>query len=206
MQRRPLGHWTDAEVADSAAEFDQFKAFETAMRRVLFQAKKLKATTAAGIYAKALIVRSSRSGAMLLAMSLAEDLIACPGLRESLWPAAGRRLSQKCPSICGAATRKHTASARSAKPRRSMNAASGTRAPSDCRGDDDARSPTKPRGPRKHRPVRLGCWSWRECLKRRLSTHPKSGPFVTSPGGGGRRTGPRWMDAEAAADYLSLQF
>jgi hypothetical protein len=51
------------------------------------KAKKLKATTAAGIYAKALIVRSSQSGAKLLAMSVAEDMIACPGLRESLWPA-----------------------------------------------------------------------------------------------------------------------
>jgi hypothetical protein len=84
-QRRP--HFTNAEAADSAAEFNQFRAFDDAMRRVLFKAQKLKATTAAGIYAKALIVRSSRSGAMLLAMSLAEDLIACPGLRESLWPA-----------------------------------------------------------------------------------------------------------------------
>jgi hypothetical protein len=57
------------------------------MRRALSKAKKLKATTAAGIYAKALIVRSSKSGARLLAMSLADDLIACPGLRESLWSA-----------------------------------------------------------------------------------------------------------------------
>ena len=59
----------------------------SAMRRVLFKAKKIKATTAAGIYAKALIVRSSKSGAPLLAMSLADDLIECPGLRASLWPA-----------------------------------------------------------------------------------------------------------------------
>jgi hypothetical protein len=62
-QRRPMGHWTDAEIADSKVEFEQFRAFDDAMRRVLFKAKKLKATTAAGIYAKALIVRSSQSGA-----------------------------------------------------------------------------------------------------------------------------------------------
>ncbi len=49
--------------------------------------RKMKATTAAGIFAKAMIVRASKTGAAGLAMSLAEDLIACPGLRESLWPA-----------------------------------------------------------------------------------------------------------------------
>jgi hypothetical protein len=48
---------------------------------------KIEAKTAAGIYAKAMVVRASRTGAALLAMSLARDLIACPGLRESLWPA-----------------------------------------------------------------------------------------------------------------------
>jgi hypothetical protein len=49
--------------------------------------RKLRAKTAAGIYAKALVCRCSRTGAPFLAMSLAEDLIACPGLRVSLWPA-----------------------------------------------------------------------------------------------------------------------
>ncbi len=44
--------------------------------------------TPAGIYAKALLVRSSTTGATELAMSLAIDLLDCPGLRESLWPAA----------------------------------------------------------------------------------------------------------------------
>jgi hypothetical protein len=48
---------------------------------------KLKATTAAGIYAKAMVVRASKTGAAGLAMSLAQDLLDCPGLRSSLWPA-----------------------------------------------------------------------------------------------------------------------
>jgi hypothetical protein len=51
--------------------------------------RKMKATTAAGIYAKAAVVRASKTGAADLAMSLAEDLLACPGLRATLWPAGG---------------------------------------------------------------------------------------------------------------------
>jgi len=48
---------------------------------------KLKAATPAGIYAKAAVVRASKTGAANLAMSLAEDLLDCPGLRAILWPA-----------------------------------------------------------------------------------------------------------------------
>lgn len=58
-----------------------------AFSHLLRKAAKMPATTAAGIYAKALAVRSSKTGAATLAMSLANDLIACPGLRMSLWPA-----------------------------------------------------------------------------------------------------------------------
>ena len=54
---------------------------------LLREASKFPATTAAGIYAKAIAVRAFRTGAQYLAMSLAEDLLACPGLRASLWPA-----------------------------------------------------------------------------------------------------------------------
>jgi hypothetical protein len=53
----------------------------------LIRIRKIKATTAAGIYAKAAVVRASKTGAADLAMSLAEDLLACPGLRAALWPA-----------------------------------------------------------------------------------------------------------------------
>ena len=51
------------------------------------RASKLSATTPEGIFAKALIVRSSRTGATVLAMSLARDLIEAPRLRAILWPA-----------------------------------------------------------------------------------------------------------------------
>jgi hypothetical protein len=51
------------------------------------RAAKLRATTPAGIYAKALVVRSSQTAAAMLAMSLAEDLVSSDVLRKSLWPA-----------------------------------------------------------------------------------------------------------------------
>ncbi|WP_428487203.1 hypothetical protein [Rhodopila sp.] len=52
---------------------------------LLRAAAKLKATTAAGIYAKAIAVRSSKTGAAYLATSMADDLIACEELRQTLW-------------------------------------------------------------------------------------------------------------------------
>ena len=57
--------------------------------QLLRRAKKIRASTAAGVYAKALIVRASTTGAAQLAMTLAE-IIACEGLRASLWPAPPR--------------------------------------------------------------------------------------------------------------------
>lgn len=69
------GHFADAENS------------ETAAKPALGRIKKIKATTAAGIYAKAAVVRASRTGARDLAMSLAQDLLDCPGLRSALWPA-----------------------------------------------------------------------------------------------------------------------
>jgi hypothetical protein len=46
---------------------------------------KATATAAAGIYAKAAVVRASKTGAAGLAMTLAQDLLDCPGLRAVLW-------------------------------------------------------------------------------------------------------------------------
>jgi len=56
---------------------------------MLIAAAKIKATTAAGIYAKAMAVRASKTGAANVAMSLAQDLLDAPGLRATLWPAEG---------------------------------------------------------------------------------------------------------------------
>lgn len=66
-----------------AAYHESDRAGKPAMARIA----KMKATTAAGIFAKAMVVRCSKTGAAGLAMTLAEDLIACPGLRAALWPA-----------------------------------------------------------------------------------------------------------------------
>jgi hypothetical protein len=48
---------------------------------------RFQAQSAAGIYAKAHVLRVNHGGAPRLAHSVAEDLINCPGLRASLWPA-----------------------------------------------------------------------------------------------------------------------
>ncbi len=48
---------------------------------------KMPATTPAGLYAKALAVQSSATGASILARSLAQDFLDCRELRASLWPA-----------------------------------------------------------------------------------------------------------------------
>jgi hypothetical protein len=56
------------------------------VKPLLSRARKIRAKTGAGIFAKALLVRDSRTGAPALAKSLAEDLISQPALRASLWP------------------------------------------------------------------------------------------------------------------------
>ena len=52
-------------------------------------AAKIPATTAAGVHAKAVACRASKTGAANLATSLANDLLAAPGLRSAIWPAEG---------------------------------------------------------------------------------------------------------------------
>ncbi|MGH7104422.1 MAG: hypothetical protein ACREFJ_18740 [Acetobacteraceae bacterium] len=55
-------------------------------RKPLTLIGKIPATTGAGLYAKAMAFRSVHSGGGIVA-SIIDDLIACPGLRASLWPA-----------------------------------------------------------------------------------------------------------------------
>ncbi len=52
-------------------------------------ASKLSASTGAGIFAKALAIRASRTGTGHLAKSLAEDLLGNAALRACLWTAEG---------------------------------------------------------------------------------------------------------------------
>jgi hypothetical protein len=83
--------WTDTEQTAKDVAYDRERALTTAAVRLLRRAGKLRATTPAGVYAKALLVRSSLTGASTLARSLADDLIACDDLRQTLpWPGACR--------------------------------------------------------------------------------------------------------------------
>jgi hypothetical protein len=75
-----------AALATSDWLYDEHKNSEAMGKPYLLNISKLKARTAAGIYAKAMVVRASKTGAAGLAMTLAADLLDCPGLRASLWP------------------------------------------------------------------------------------------------------------------------
>jgi hypothetical protein len=81
--------WTDEKRKRSDVVLEQARELSTAAASLIKRARKLKATTPAAVYAKALVVRASLSGAAGLGQSLAEDLIACEGLRQTLiWPEA----------------------------------------------------------------------------------------------------------------------
>jgi hypothetical protein len=71
--------------ADAHAIWDEAEATTRKAKPIMRALAKQSAKTAAGIYAKALIVRGSRTGAEVLAMSLASDLVALPALRARLW-------------------------------------------------------------------------------------------------------------------------
>ncbi len=69
------------------AAWDVRKAAEAKLLQLLRAIGKMRATTPAGLYAKALAVQSSATGASILARSLAQDFLDCRELRASLWPA-----------------------------------------------------------------------------------------------------------------------
>jgi hypothetical protein len=73
--------------SNDQALLDEYLEGTRNAKPLLGRIRKMKATTAAGIYAKAAVVRASKTGAADLAMSLAQDLLDCPGLRSALWPA-----------------------------------------------------------------------------------------------------------------------
>jgi hypothetical protein len=78
---------TPDDIASHAALKKESVDADRAVSYLLREVSKIKATTAAGIYAKAVAVRSSKTGSALLGVSLAQDLLDCPGLRAILWPA-----------------------------------------------------------------------------------------------------------------------
>jgi hypothetical protein len=62
---------------------------EAEAKRILNRLGKMRAATAAGVYAKATIVVTRRGymSAPNFMLSLADDLVNCPGLRAAVWPA-----------------------------------------------------------------------------------------------------------------------
>ena len=83
--RGPDVKWTDAHRRRDAALMAEYNLNTNECAKLLRLAKKIKATTPAGIYAKALLVRCSKTGATELAMSLANDLVDCKALRATLY-------------------------------------------------------------------------------------------------------------------------
>lgn len=87
------GHGHDKRREADAWRKANHEAFEEATKLVgrakplLRRAAKIPARTGAGVFAKAQLVRNSKTGAAVLAKTLAADLVAIPGLRASLWPA-----------------------------------------------------------------------------------------------------------------------
>jgi hypothetical protein len=79
--------WSQAKRDGSKYLLKEWDTLRLRAKTAARRASKVKATTPAGIYAKALIVATSKTGSPVLAMSLAQDLIASPTLRASLWPA-----------------------------------------------------------------------------------------------------------------------
>jgi hypothetical protein len=85
--RRNTPHDWSATGPDPMAE--EIKRIGREVTNRLRRVGKIRATTPAGIYAKAMLVRFGTETAAVLAISLAEDLLDCEALRLTLWPAGG---------------------------------------------------------------------------------------------------------------------
>jgi hypothetical protein len=86
-RRAPRGDgcWSEAERRQDEVAMAEWRHATKMAHKPVREAKKMKAVTPAGIYAKALVVRCSAAGALEMAMSLAIDLVDCQALRATLW-------------------------------------------------------------------------------------------------------------------------
>jgi hypothetical protein len=84
---RALGRQS-RDVHDPAVRlaWDEHTRMDRSARTPILRATKLHATTPAGIFAKAVAIRSCSDQATVLAKSLANDLLNSPELRKLLWP------------------------------------------------------------------------------------------------------------------------
>jgi hypothetical protein len=78
---------SEAELLQNRQMLDKWQATGRQVAVLSKRAAKIKAVTGAGVYAKAMIIAASRTGATVLAMSLARDLMASPRIRAAIWPA-----------------------------------------------------------------------------------------------------------------------
>lgn len=78
---------TEAERAPFDRAIEYWDDARRSTAKLIRRAGWLKATTPAGLAAKALICRASKTGSPKLAVSLAEDLLDNPHLRRAVWPA-----------------------------------------------------------------------------------------------------------------------
>jgi hypothetical protein len=74
--------------AERARVYEEWRGAARVVKGLLLKARKFSATTPAGLFAKAAVVSRTGSGAALIAVSLADDILASPELRKVLWPAA----------------------------------------------------------------------------------------------------------------------
>lgn len=65
----------------------EYGRIDREMRKPMRRIGTLRATTPAGIFAKALVLRRSKGNAPRLALTLAQELLDCPGLRAAIWGA-----------------------------------------------------------------------------------------------------------------------
>jgi hypothetical protein len=90
---RAIPGWAHNDGHDPAARKEHDRLYEASIEGIkrakplLRRIRKMRAVTGPGIFAKALSRAVLITGAADLAMSLAEDLITCEGLRATLWPA-----------------------------------------------------------------------------------------------------------------------
>jgi hypothetical protein len=87
LQKGGYEQYTDKMRAEDDRSMGDYWSLNRQATPLMRAIAKIPAMTPAGIYAKALIVKGSKGGAAGLAKTLAEDLVACRELRETLWSA-----------------------------------------------------------------------------------------------------------------------
>lgn len=80
--------WQRTPCQDHHPKLEEMRRKKRALRPVLHRAMKCRASTPAGLFAKAVAVKRVGAGAAGLAVSLAQDLLNSPELRAAIWPPA----------------------------------------------------------------------------------------------------------------------